>query len=66
MTSDESREQFEAWITAPPYERDVSRWSNDPTKHSWPGNYEEYAVQLAWEAWQAARETPSKGPTHEP
>ena len=51
LTSDASRELFEDWIGNPPYERDTSRWPNDETKHSWPGQYQDIDVQLAWEAW---------------
>ena len=49
-----ARSSFEQWISAPPYERDLYRWPQDETKHSWPGQYKDIAVQLAWEAWQQA------------
>jgi hypothetical protein len=52
----ESRAEFEAWITAPPFERDVTRKPNDPERVAWPGMYESYEIELAWEAWQAARQ----------
>lgn len=48
------RKAFEAWISAPPFERDITRNSEDATKHAWPGHYREYEVQLAWDAWDAA------------
>ncbi len=48
----EFRKQFEEWISSPPYEREIARWPNDSRKHAWPGQYEDIAVQLAWEAWQ--------------
>ena len=51
-----SREQFEEFITAPPFERDVDRWPDDETAHAWPGDYKDYEVQLAWVAWEAGRE----------
>ena len=46
-----SRRSFEDWIGGPPYERDLCRWPMDETKHAWPGQYKDIAVQLAWEAW---------------
>lgn len=49
-----SRSAFEAWITAPPIERNIERWPDDERKSAWPGQYCDYATQLAWEAWQAA------------
>lgn len=55
MTAQEiSRQAFEAWITAPPYEKGVERWPEEYIV-SWPGQYKEMCVQLAWEAWQASR-----------
>lgn len=48
------RAQFESWITAPPFERNVDRWPNDESKHAWPGQYKDISVQLAWEAWKDA------------
>lgn len=50
-----SRRLFEEWIGGPPYERDLYRWPMDETKHSWPGQYKDIAVQLAWEAWCAGQ-----------
>lgn len=47
------RTKFEAWVACWPYERDVSRWPMGGTT-PWPGQYKDYAVQLAWESWQAA------------
>jgi hypothetical protein len=46
-----SRRSFEDWIGGPPYERDLYRWPMDETKHAWPGQYKDIAVQLSWEAW---------------
>lgn len=44
------RAAFEAWVTAPPIVANIR------LDHSvWPGQYREYAVQLAWEAWVASR-----------
>lgn len=53
--SADCRAAFEAWITAPPFEREVSRWPDDPSKYGWPGNYRDYEVELAWTAWQDSR-----------
>lgn len=46
-----ARDRFEAWITAPPFEKDIARSPHDQTKFAWPGQYRSYEVQLAWEAW---------------
>ena len=48
----EGREEFEAWISAPPYERETHRQGQSL---AWPGQYYDYHVQLAWEAWQESR-----------
>ena len=45
------REKFEAWISGPPYERSIARFSDDVTNESWPGQYKVLSVQLAWDAW---------------
>lgn len=47
--SEASRAQFEAWISAPPYEHMCDRNSDSSP---WPGQYKRYETQLAWEAWQ--------------
>lgn len=47
------RKAFEAWISGPPFEREVTRNSMDESVSAWPGHYTDYPVQLAWEAWQA-------------
>jgi hypothetical protein len=49
-----SREAFEAWVKSPPYEHDTRRFPMDEDKFSWPGQYQDITVELAWEAWQAA------------
>lgn len=54
MTPRQLRDQFEAWISAPPYERSLSRHTNDAARTAWPGQYRNYEVELAWNAWQAA------------
>lgn len=43
------REQFEGWISAPPFERSVERQGDNG---AWPGQYRSYETQAAWEAWQ--------------
>lgn len=48
-----SRSRFEAWVSAPPIEKSVERFSSEG---SWPGHYRDYGVQLAWESWQRAAE----------
>lgn len=53
--SGSGRLAFEAWITAPPYEKDIIRWPENDFRFSWPGHYKDYAVQLAWEAWEEAQ-----------
>lgn len=47
--SEDMRAAFERWITSPPYERILSRYT---AAQAWPGHYKVYEVQLAWEAWQ--------------
>ena len=39
------RAAFEAWISGPPYEREVERFGDGS---AWPGNYRELDVDLAW------------------
>lgn len=48
------RAAFEAWISGPPYEREVERFGDGS---AWPGNYRELDVDLAWCAWSAAMAT---------
>lgn len=48
-----SRAEFEAWISAPPFERPIARYSSDPKRTNWPRQYRNYFTQLAWEAWRA-------------
>lgn len=52
-----NQERFEAWVSASPYERSVAKYSTDPDKTAWPGQYRDLDVQLAWEAWQEAKRT---------
>lgn len=42
------RAAFEAWISGPPYEREIERFGEGS---AWPGNYRDIDVDLAWNAW---------------
>ena len=46
---DECRNQFEELMSAPPYEMNLRRCTEES---AWPGNYRDYKVQLAWCAWE--------------
>ena len=48
-----TREAFEAFISAPPFEMPTERFDD---RGAWPGGYTELEVDLAWQAWQAATE----------
>lgn len=48
------RAAFEAWISGPPYEREIERFGDGS---AWPGNYRDIDVDLAWCAWSAAMAT---------
>jgi hypothetical protein len=50
--SNEERKCFEEWISSPPYEKNIDKWTSDHTKVAWPGTYKDIAVDLAWQAWQ--------------
>lgn len=45
------RPAFERWIQLPPIELSVRRMSDDENISSWPGQYRDGSVELAWEAW---------------
>ena len=47
-----TREAFEAFISAPPFEMPTERFDD---RCAWPGGYTELEVDLAWQAWQADR-----------
>lgn len=57
------REAFEAFITAPPFERSVSRFDD---RGAWPGSYINYETDLAWKAWQAATDAALSAPATAP
>lgn len=46
-------EEFEEWVSSPPYERCIDKHSEDSM---WPGQYIDYSVQLAYEAWKYQEE----------
>lgn len=50
-----TRQDFEAWIKAPPYERHPLRFPE--TSATWPGNYRELNIDLAWCAYQAGADS---------
>ena len=51
---DNSRLEFEEFITSSPFERCIDRFP-DNHKSSWPGSYKDLSVELAWESWQASQ-----------
>lgn len=60
-----ARSSFEQWISGPPYERSASRYPENEQVSAWPGQYKDYAVQLAWEAWRQAQNADSSDPRKE-
>jgi hypothetical protein len=51
MDIDEIRKKFEQWAELCPREWEIERCG----EHSaWPGQYRDYVVQSAWEAWYEA------------
>jgi len=50
------RQRFEAWISAAPFEKNIERYPEDERLFSWPGNYKDIAVEMAWQAWQVRAE----------
>ena len=51
----ESRDEFEAFISLPPHEKEISRFPDDGSS-AWPSSYKNLIVDLAWDAWQASRQ----------
>lgn len=49
------RQAFEVWVSAAPFGYDVCRYPNDAARYAWPDQYRRIEVQLAWDAWQAAK-----------
>lgn len=48
---DDHRAAFEAWISGPPNSLTIERYPKNGNKHEPPGEYRDFSVQLAWEAW---------------
>ena len=48
MSEIEERRRFERWVSSPPIVASTERLGKDS---AWPGQYGDYEVQLAWEAW---------------
>lgn len=48
------RADFEALISAPPYDHNCERWPDDRAAAPWPGQYRRYKTELAWQFWRAA------------
>jgi len=48
-----NRDEFEAWISAPPYERRIDRFPGSRDT-PWPGQYRDADVDQAWRAWEEA------------
>lgn len=46
-----TRQAFEAFITAPPFDLGIGRFDD---RGAWPGSYKSYETDLAWQSWQAA------------
>lgn len=55
-----TRKEFETFLKAEPFCLNVDRWLDDDTA-TWPGQYQVYAVQLAWEVLQEAEKRRGKG-----
>lgn len=49
------RAAFEAHFSTPPFEWEFHRYGE---QSAWPGNYQNYDHQCAWEAWKAALASP--------
>ena len=52
MNTEQLRAEFEAHFSKPPFEWEFHRYGEDS---AWPGNYQLYEHQCAWEAYQAGR-----------
>jgi hypothetical protein len=54
---DDGREEFEDWISSPPFGHSIDRFPEKLERYAWPGNYVCIDVQLAWCAWKESRKT---------
>jgi len=50
VLTERERKAFEAWVGAPPYERDLKRFAADDA--TLPNQYKNYETELAWCAWR--------------
>lgn len=52
------RSEFEAWVSGPPYSRSIARHAFKPpyadAVEPWVAGYCDFAVEIAWRAWQHA------------
>lgn len=55
VSTETEREEFEAWISSPPYEKSISKFPDGRELDAWPKVYRDLCVQLAWESWVIAR-----------
>jgi len=55
LQEDEERKLFEAWVSAPPFEKGVTQWPNNAYWSACPRTYLDIAVELAWRAWKEAK-----------
>jgi hypothetical protein len=44
----EIRREFEQWASKPPFEFDLTI---NGEESAWPGNYKDFNVDCAWDAW---------------
>jgi hypothetical protein len=56
MNDQELRAAFEAWVSAPPFERQIGRYPEKGLCSALAGIYHDLEVNLAWEAWKEATE----------
>lgn len=54
---DPEREQFEKWISSPPYEQSIERLPPGYAAYPWTAEYVNVNVQMAWESWRESRNT---------
>ena len=58
MIDKDKREPFEAWISRLHGAQYLDRFDDDLLERG--GEYEDWSVQMAWEAWQASAEHAKK------
>jgi len=52
MSDKQLRKEFEAFISASPYEKCIERYPDEADKYAWPGNYKSLEVSMAWDAFR--------------